>query len=98
MNAMIDVREVLPVINVPTLILHRQGDRAVEVEHSRYLAAHIRNSKLVELNGDDHLWWVGNSVRIVSEIQEFLTGERGGIEQDRVLATVLFTDIVNSTR
>jgi class 3 adenylate cyclase len=98
MNASIDVREVLPVINVPTLILHRRGDRAVEVEHSRYLAAHIKNSKLVELNGDDHLWWVGDSARIVSEIREFLTGERESIEQDHVLATVLFTDIVNSTQ
>jgi class 3 adenylate cyclase len=98
MNAAIDVRDILPTIHVPTLVLHRSGDRAIDVEEGRYLAAHIPAAKLVELSGDDHLWWVGNSAAIVDEIQEFLTGERPALEPDRVLATVLFTDIVDSTR
>jgi class 3 adenylate cyclase len=98
MNMEIDVRPILPTIHVPTLVLHRSGDRAVTVEHGRYLAKNIPAAKIVELDGDDHLWWVGDSESIVNEIQEFLTGEREAIEPDRVLATVLFTDIVDSTR
>jgi class 3 adenylate cyclase len=98
MNMEIDVRPILPTIHVPTLVLHRSGDRAVTVEHGRYLAENIPAAKIVELDGDDHLWWVGDSESIVNEIQEFLTGEREAIEPDRVLATVLFTDIVDSTR
>jgi class 3 adenylate cyclase/alpha-beta hydrolase superfamily lysophospholipase len=98
MNAAIDVRDILPAIRVPTLVLHRSGDRAVEVEQGRYLAEHIPGAKFVELSGDDHLWWVGDSESIVNEIEEFLTGERHTVEQDRVLVTVLFTDIVDSTR
>jgi len=98
MNAAIDVRDILPAVHVPTLVLHRSGDRAVEVEQGRYLAQHIPGAKFVEQSGDDHLWWVGDSESIVNEIQEFLTGERHTAEPDRVLATVLFTDIVDSTQ
>ncbi len=85
-------------MHVPTLVLHRSADRAVEVEQGRYLAQHIPGAKFVEQSGDDHLWWVGDSESIVNEIQEFLTGERPTIEPDRVLVTVLFTDIVDSTK
>ncbi len=98
MNESIDVRDILPAVRVPTLVLHRSGDRAVEVEQGRYLAQHIPGAKFVEQSGDDHLWWVGDSESIVNEIQEFLTGERPTIEPDRVLVTVLFTDIVDSTK
>jgi hypothetical protein len=98
MNRLIDVRDILSAIHVPTLVLHRSGDRAVAIEHGRYIADHIESAKFVELPGNDHLWWVGNSELIVDEVQEFLTGERPALETDRVLATVLFTDIVGSTR
>ena len=98
MNGSIDVRDILPAIRVPTLVLHRVGDRAVNVQHGRYLAAHIPGARLVELSGDDHLWWVGDTDAIVNEVEEFLTGERHAPEADRVLVTVLFTDIVESTR
>ncbi len=98
MNMAIDVRAILPTIHTPTLVLHRVGDRPINIEEGRYLAEHIPDAKFVELGGDDHLWWVGDSEAIVDEIQEFLTGERPTIELDRVLATVLFTDIVDSTK
>jgi len=97
-NMEIDIRAILPAIHVPTLVVHRQGDQAVYVEEARYLAGHIPGAKLVELPGDDHFWWVGDWESIANEIQEFLTGERQAVEPDRVLATVLFTDIVDSTR
>lgn len=74
------------------------GDRAIKVERGRHLADNIPGARFVELNGEDHLWWVGDSGAIVSEIQSFLTGEQAPIEIDRVLATVLFTDIVDSTK
>ncbi len=98
MNSEIDVRPVLETVRVPTLILHRTGDQTIPVEASRYLAAHIPDSRLVELPGDDHLPWIGDSDRVVGEIEEFLTGIRRQPEPDRVLATVLFTDIVGSTQ
>lgn len=98
MNMAIDVRAILPTVRVPTLVLHRSGDRALEAAHGRYLAEHIPGASFVELKGDDHLWWVGDSQAIVDEVREFLTGERPEAEPDRVLATVLFTDIVDSTR
>ena len=97
MNAALDVRDILPALHVPTLVLHRSGDRPINIAHGRYLAQHIPGARFVELSGDDHLWWVGDSGSIVDEIQEFLTGARPAIEVDRVLATVLFTDIVDST-
>ena len=98
MNAAIDIRDILPSVRVPTLVLHRSRDRAINVEQGRYLAQHIPSATFVELSGDDHLWWVGDSESIVNEIQEFLTGERPAIEPDRVLVTVLITDIVGSTK
>jgi class 3 adenylate cyclase len=97
LNAAIDVRDILPTLHVPTLVLHRSGDRPISVEEGRYLAEHIPGAEFVELRGADHLWWVGESEVIVNEIQQFLTGERPATEPDRVLATILFTDIVGST-
>jgi pimeloyl-ACP methyl ester carboxylesterase len=96
-NTEIDVRDVLPTIRVPTLVLHRTGDRDAKVEEGRWLAGRIPGARFVELEGDDHLVWVGDVDAVVDEVQEFLTGVRGGTEPDRVLATVLFTDIVGST-
>ena len=97
MNAQIDVRDVLPLVQVPTLIVHRGGDRAMSVEGSRYMAERIEGARYVELPGEDHLPFVGDQDQILDEVEEFLTGVRRGPEPDRVLATVLFTDIVGST-
>jgi pimeloyl-ACP methyl ester carboxylesterase len=97
MNGDIDVRHALPTVGVPTLIVHRTGDRSLPVEGSRYMADRIRDAKLVELPGDDHLPWVGDQDEILDEVEEFLTGMRRGPDPDRVLATVLFTDVVRST-
>jgi pimeloyl-ACP methyl ester carboxylesterase len=97
MNFEIDVRAILPAIRVPTLILHRVGDLRVNVGNSRYLAEHIPGAKYVELPGSDHYMWVGDDDPVTDEIEEFLTGARHAAEPDRVLATVLFTDIVGST-
>ena len=94
----IDVRDVLPAIRVPTLILHRTGDRRIDVGGSRYIAGRIPNAKFVELPGSDHLVFAGDAEAIADEIEEFLTGKRHIAEPTRVLATVLFTDIVDSTR
>jgi class 3 adenylate cyclase/pimeloyl-ACP methyl ester carboxylesterase len=93
----VDVRHVLPLIQAGTLILHRAGNRLVEVSHGRYLAQHIPRARYVEVPGEDHLPFVGDSDALLDEIEEFLTGFRHGPEPDRVLATVLFTDIVGST-
>jgi pimeloyl-ACP methyl ester carboxylesterase len=93
----IDIRAALGTIGVPTLVLHRRDDRMVNVAMGRYLAEHIPGAKLVELDGADHLFWVGDADAILDEIEEFLTGVRRGPEPDRVLATVLFTDLVGST-
>jgi class 3 adenylate cyclase len=93
----VDVRPALPAVRAPTLLLHRSGDRAIDVRHSRYLAAHIRGARLVELDGDDNLLVVGDVERILAETEEFLTGARTAPEPDRVLATVMFTDIAGST-
>lgn len=98
MNADIDVRHVLPSIRVPTLVLHRAGDRRVSVEAGRYLSSTIPASRYVELPGEDHVAWAGDSDRLIDEVEEFLTGSRPMAEPDRVLATVLFTDIVDSTK
>jgi class 3 adenylate cyclase len=92
-----DFRHVLPAIRVPTLLLHSVGDRALPVGGSRYMAERIPGAKYVELPGNDHLPWGEDADAILDEIQEFLTGVRHGPEPDRVLATVLFTDIVGST-
>ncbi len=96
MNSAIDVRDVLPVVQAPTLVLHRTGDRDSNVEEGRYLAERIPGARFVELEGDDHLPWV-DADQILDEVEEFLTGVRRGPGSDRVLATVLFTDVVGST-
>ncbi|HWT78637.1 MAG TPA: adenylate/guanylate cyclase domain-containing protein, partial [Candidatus Methylomirabilis sp.] len=96
-NAEIDVRDILPSIQVPTLVLHRTGDLVCAIDNGRYLADHIPNAKFVELAGDDHFPNLGDSDAIVGEIEEFLTGARAAPHPDRVLATVLFSDICSST-
>jgi len=100
MNSEIDARHILPTIRVPTLVLHRLGDSRVTADAGRYLAAHIPGAKYVELPGADHMFIAEPDIadRIVDEAQEFLTGFRGEAEPDRVLATVMFTDIVDSTK
>jgi pimeloyl-ACP methyl ester carboxylesterase len=94
MNAEIDVRDVLPSIRVPTLVIHRKGDLCLKVEEGRFVAAQIPGSKFVELGGIDHLPFVGEQEEILDEIEEFLTGMRHSEEIDRVLATVLNIKIV----
>jgi class 3 adenylate cyclase len=96
----IDARHVLPAIQVPTLVIHRVGDPAINVELGRYLAANIPGAKYVELPGTDHVPFYERDItdRIVDETEEFLTGSRTEADVDRVLATVMFTDIVDSTR
>jgi class 3 adenylate cyclase len=93
----IDVRHVLATIRVPTLILDAVGDRTVDVRHARHMAKRIASAKLVELPGADHVPWLADGDVVLAEIGEFLTGARPLTEPDRVLATVLFTDIVKST-
>jgi pimeloyl-ACP methyl ester carboxylesterase len=93
----VDVRDALPVIRVPTLVLHRRDNRWLPVGHGRYIAEHISEAKYVELDGADQWPFLGDSDSLVDEAEEFLTGSRGGPETDRVLATVLITDIVGST-
>ena len=93
----IDVRDVLPAIRVPTLVLHRSDDRVVPVEAGRYLADHIPDARMVELPGNDHYPFSGDADGWLDEVEEFLVGTRRSREPDRVLATVLFTDIVGST-
>ncbi len=112
MNSQIDVRDVLPTISVPTLVMYRSdarfGHGAAAWRHegedlitprgeAEYLAEHISGARLVELPGEDHLPWVGETDPLLGEVQEFLTGARTAPEPDRVLATILFTDIVGST-
>ncbi len=97
MNTQIDVRHLLPIIKAPTLVMHRVGDRDANIEEGRYIAARIPGARLVELPGDDHVPWAGDGDAVADEIAEFLTGARLPHDVDRVLATVLFTDIVGST-
>src|SRR5262249_43839634 len=96
-NTEIDVRDILPAIHVPTLIIQRTGDRWVKVAEGRYLADHIAGAKYVELAGNDHVIWGEDSDRLIDEIQAFVTGVRPPPLTERVLLTVLFTDIVGST-
>ena len=93
----IDVRGLARSLHVPTLVLHRTGDRLIPVAGGRWLGSNIPGARLVELPGDDHAPWSGDVHLLADEIEEFLTGSRGKAEIDRVLATVLFTDIVGST-
>ena len=97
MNTQIDIRHVLPTIRVPTLILHRKNDRDARFEEGRWMAGQIPSARFVELDGQDHLPWVGDQDAILDEVQEFFTGARSSPDSHRVLATVLFTDIVGST-
>jgi class 3 adenylate cyclase len=92
----IDIRDVVPSVNTPTLILHRTDDRVCHVENARWLARNVEGSRYVELAGADHLPWIDGD-DILDEMQEFLTGVREPAEPERMLATVLFTDIVGST-
>jgi class 3 adenylate cyclase len=92
-----DLRHVLPAIRVPTLVIHRANVARVPIDHGRYLAEHIPGARYVEVPGTDTFLWAGDPEPIVGEVEEFLTGTRRPSETDRVLATVLFTDIVGST-
>jgi pimeloyl-ACP methyl ester carboxylesterase len=93
-----DVRHVLPAIRVPTLILHRSQDMPIRVGHAHYLAQRIAGAKYVELPGADHMPMMGDVDALLGEVREFLTGERAAPEPDRILTTILFCDIVDSTR
>ncbi len=97
MNTEIDIRAVLPTISVPTLVLHRTGDLDSNIEEGRWIASQIPGAKLVELPGNDHLPWVGDQDSVLDEVERFLTGRLAPAEPDRVLATILVTDIVGST-
>lgn len=98
MNSQIDISGILPAVRVPTLVVHRTGDKTVSVEGGRDMAARIPGARLAEFQGIDHLFYVGENVDEISDtLEEFLTGSRAQVPIDRVLATVLFTDIVGST-
>ena len=100
MNADIDARHVLPMVHAPTLVLHRIGDMRITINAGQYIASHVPGAKLVTLPGSNHIFWNERDIveRMVDETEEFLTGYRADSEHDRVLATVLFTDIVDSTK
>lgn len=97
MNSEIDIRHLLPAIHVPTLVIHRTDDLDMPVGGSRYMAQQIPNAKFIGLPGNDHLPWVGDTEKLLNEVEIFLTGELLPSEPDRILATCLFTDIVSST-
>jgi len=92
-----DVRAVLPAIDVPTLVIHRADDQMISAAQGRYLADNIPNARYVELPGEDHLPFAGDIDGLLDEVEEFLVGSRGARESERALATILFTDIVGST-
>jgi class 3 adenylate cyclase len=98
MNALIDIRSVLPAIHTPTLVLHRVGDRINPVGGARFIAEQIPEAHLVEMEGSDHHPWIGDAETILSEIEGFATGTRQGPQAEQVLGTMLFTDIVDSTK
>ncbi|MGQ0804086.1 MAG: adenylate/guanylate cyclase domain-containing protein [Actinomycetota bacterium] len=93
----IDVRHVLPTLQVPTLVLHRRGDRVINRRAARWMADQIPTAKYVELPGQDHFPWAGDTDIVIEEIREYVTGTRVAPEPDRVLATVMFTDVARST-
>ena len=98
MNTQVDVRAVLPTIGVPTVVMHRTEDRDANVEEGRYIASQIPGARFVEFPGADHSWWTQGKDPILDEIEELVTGVRPAPQPNRVLATVLFTDIVESTK
>jgi class 3 adenylate cyclase/pimeloyl-ACP methyl ester carboxylesterase len=98
MHSETDVRPVLPTIQVPTLVLHRASDTYIDIRHSRYLAEHIPGARLVELPGDGTLPFGSGQEELIGEVEEFLTGTRHAPDPERILATVMFSDIVDSTR
>jgi pimeloyl-ACP methyl ester carboxylesterase len=100
LNAQIDIRPILPTIRVPTLVLHRRTDARIPIEIGRNLATQIPNSRFIEYPDGDHAFWSGDAEPLLGDIEEFVTGHRdsSSAELERVLATVLFTDIVDSTR
>jgi class 3 adenylate cyclase len=100
MSLDIDVRPALSLVSAPTLVLHRKGDRVVNVYAGRYLAEHIKGARLVELEGRDHLIWYGGTDEVIGEIEQFLTGSRSEpvVDADRMMATVMFVDVVGSTQ
>jgi class 3 adenylate cyclase len=97
MNTHVDVRDVLPIIQSPAVVMHRTDDLDANVEEGRYIAAHIPGARFVEFPGADHSWWTQDRDAIIDEIEELVTGIRPAPQPNRVLATILFTDIVNST-
>jgi pimeloyl-ACP methyl ester carboxylesterase len=97
MNDEIDIRHILPAIRVPTLLLHSMRDATIPIGASRYMAERIPGARLVELPSADHLPWLSDAEAVLGEIEEFVTGARRSVEPERVLATVLFTDIVGAT-
>jgi class 3 adenylate cyclase len=97
MNTFVDVRDVLGSIRCPTVIMHRTDDRDAHVEEGRYIASRIPGARFAEFRGADHSWWTQDRDAIIDEIEELVTGARPAPQPDRVLATVLFTDIVGST-
>ena len=92
-----DLRPLLSTIQVPTLVMHRRDNALVPIEHARFLADHIPGARMVELAGRDHIPFVGETEELLTEVEEFLTGMRGSPRSERVLATILFSDIVGST-
>jgi class 3 adenylate cyclase/pimeloyl-ACP methyl ester carboxylesterase len=96
-NRETDTRYLLPSVQAPTLVLHARDEQFVRVGHGRYLAQHIPGARMVELDGGDHFFFFANREQVMGEIQQFVTGERDVAEHERVLATILFTDIVAST-
>jgi class 3 adenylate cyclase len=92
-----DLRPVLPTVRVPTLVLHRSGNNYIRIDNGRYIAEHIAGAKFVEVPGNDHFFHAGNTEALLGPVQEFLTGTREVADENRVLATVLFTDIVSAT-
>ena len=97
-NAQIDVRPVLSSIQVPTLVMHATGDRVISFEGGRHLAECILDARFVALDSDDHLPWVGCPEIVLESIERFLTGERHSVDIDRVVSTIMFTDIIDSTQ
>ena len=96
-NMEIDIRDILPTIRVPTLVVHATGDRTCPLAFGRYLAERIPGAELVEVESEDHLPWLTGAEQIVQAIEEFLTGAHHDADGNRILGTIMFTDIVGST-